>query len=226
MIFPLKIRSDYLKMLALIAMTLDHIDRVFTHTEWLSNTIGRMAFPIFAYLLIFNFSKYHPIKKYVIRLSFFALLTELVLFQFHSDMNNILFTFLYALIFLELIETIGKYVYPLFLKYYFSILLFFTSLSFTQNLSYGPMGFLFLISLYAYLKEKSRINYFAVLLSGFFINWGAFSAIFWTLATLILLLSGIKIVKTMHRFNKYFFYIYYPLHLLILYALKRVLEIL
>ena len=224
--FPLKIRSDYLKLFALLAMTLDHIDRVFTHTEGLSNTIGRMAFPIFAYLLIFNFSVYHPIKKYVIRLSFFALLTQLVLFLFHSDMNNILFTFLYVLIFLELIETIDKYVYPPLLKYYFSILIFFASLSFTGNLSYGPMGFLFLISLYAYLKEKSHLNYFAVLLSGFFINWGNFSAVFWTLITLMLLLSGIKMVKTTHRFNKYFFYIYYPLHLLILYALKRFLEIL
>ena len=221
MIFPIKLRSDFLKLFALIAMTLDHINRIFIHTDFLSTSIGRTAFPIFSFLLLSNFCTYHPVKKYIFRLSFFAVLTEVIFYIFHFEARwNILFTFLNALIFLELAEKNDGQDYSLFLKRYFLILLFLSFLSFTPMLSYGPMGFFFLIALYAYFKDKSKLNYFAVLLSGFFINFGSIVAIFWTLLTLIILLSGIQIVRKPRLINKWFFYIYYPLHLLLLHLLK------
>ena len=60
----LKIASDSLKLMALIAMTLDHIDKILGFGGYLGCTIGRTAFPIFAYLLIQHFCVFHPVKKY------------------------------------------------------------------------------------------------------------------------------------------------------------------
>ena len=218
----LSIQADWVKLWALIAMTADHIDRIITHTEWIGNTIGRMAFPIFAYLIITNYCTVHPFKKYVVRLGFFSVFTELLLYHFRPS-SNILLTFLWVLIYLEAGEYICKKTKsPLWQGYWMSFL-FFLMLPLILSANYSLFGFLFMMALYAYHKSPSKMNYAAVLLAGASMNFYSVWSVLFTLITLIMLLSGIKIVKGLRLIKWWGFYFYYPLHILLLCCLKDLL---
>ena len=47
----LRLSGSQLKMLALITMTIDHIGFIFFPQVWWLRAIGRLAFPIFAYMI-------------------------------------------------------------------------------------------------------------------------------------------------------------------------------
>ena len=217
------IQSDYIKLWALIAMTADHIDRVIAHTDWISQTIGRMAFPIFAYLVIFNFYTYRPFKKYVIRLGFFGCLTTLLLNYFKPGDMNILFTFLWAILYLGISEFIcQKTKSPLWQGYWMSFL-FAVMLPLILMAEYSLYGFLFMTALYVYFKTPSQLNYWAVLITAVAMNFYSVWAVIFSLLTTILLVSGIKIVKGSRLIKWWGFYFYYPLHQLLIYCIKDLL---
>lgn len=65
-----------LKIIAIISMLIDHIGAVFFPEVAVLRMIGRMAFPIFAYLLVEGFCYTHDVKKYMMRLGIFALISE------------------------------------------------------------------------------------------------------------------------------------------------------
>jgi len=219
----ISIQADYLKLLALVAMTVDHANKIIAHTEWLSSTIGRMAFPIFAYLIISNFCTYHPFKKYVVRLGFFCIFTELILRCFTPDFPNVLSTFLWGIIYIEASEFICQKTKSSLWQGYWMSFLFFLLLPLILSADYSLLGFFFLMALYVYHKFPSKLNYGAVLITGVGMNFFSVWAVIFTLLTLIGLLSGIKIVKGLRLIKWWGFYFYYPLHLLLIYCLKELM---
>lgn len=96
-------RNDMLKLLALVTMLVDHIGYMFFPNEMLFRIIGRLAFPIFAYQIALGYSRTSNLKKYVLRLSLFALITQLPYSFFSPDIKfnpihfNVLFTFIAAI---------------------------------------------------------------------------------------------------------------------------------
>jgi len=217
------VQSDYIKLWALIAMTVDHFDRIIGHTEWLGNTIGRMAFPIFAFLIVSNYCIYHPFKKYVVRLAFFGCFTNLILHYFRPESGNILFTFLWAILFLEACEFITKKTRVPLWQAYWMAFLFFLMLPLILVADYSLFGFFFIMSLYAYQKMPTKLNYITVLITALCINFYSVWAVIFTLVTVITLLSGIKITKGFRLIKWWGFYFYYPLHILLLCCLKDLL---
>ncbi|MDF2593180.1 MAG: conjugal transfer protein TraX [Clostridia bacterium] len=93
-------RNDLLKLLALATMLVDHIGYMYFPNEMLFRIIGRLAFPIFAYQIALGYSRTSNLKKYVLRLSLFALITQVPYSFFSPEMKfnplhfNVLFTFL------------------------------------------------------------------------------------------------------------------------------------
>ncbi|HHX36910.1 MAG TPA: hypothetical protein GX717_02900 [Clostridiaceae bacterium] len=70
-----------MKWLALLFMTLDHFALYFDghipHLLWfVCRAVGRLAFPMFAYLLVLGYRRTRSLTKYFIRLAVFALLTQ------------------------------------------------------------------------------------------------------------------------------------------------------
>ena len=56
-------RNDVLKILAMVTMLIDHVGYMFFPGQMIYRTIGRLAFPIFAYQIAIGYSKTSNLKK-------------------------------------------------------------------------------------------------------------------------------------------------------------------
>lgn len=71
----LTIPVDVAKIFALIAMTADHAPKVLALPGIINDTLGRMAFPLFAFLIIQNYCRTHAFWKYAVRLGILCVLS-------------------------------------------------------------------------------------------------------------------------------------------------------
>jgi hypothetical protein len=213
-------QTDYVKLFALVAMTLDHVPKIFGYRCFLNDTVGRMAFPLFAFLIIQNFYQFHPIKKYLIRLGGFGILSSVLLYPFETVGYSVLFEFFWALLFIECCEQFCQRVKTFYWQFYWLAILFLMILPFILVSDYSILGFFFLMSLYAYMKNKTKVNYLAVLICATMLNFGGIIPVVSTLITTIALLSFIDIKGGKRLIKWWGFYLYYPLHQVLLYSLR------
>lgn len=106
--------SSALHILAMAFMLLDHmLATVIIGQQWMT-VVGRLAFPIFAFLLVEGFYHTHDIRKYLKRMLIFALVSEIpfdlmaeggVFVPFHQ---NVMWTFLIALLGMWELEKVRK----------------------------------------------------------------------------------------------------------------------
>ncbi|MGM0379505.1 MAG: TraX family protein [Bacillota bacterium] len=188
-------RNDLLKLFAMFTMLIDHIGYLFFPNILLFRTIGRMAFPIFAYHLSIGYSKTSNLRNYIIRLFIFGLITYIPYSFFNPKLKfnpfklNILFTLGISLIFIYLYDNAKKH-FTLFiekkdLKYILfsiiSIIFMFFILIFDNQLStffpkggleYGAYGIL-LVLIFHLFKDKpiKLIISFIILNFGYAFNY-------------------------------------------------------
>ena len=108
------IKKEALQLLAVIFMLLDHIWATYMSVgDWMTY-VGRMAFPIFAFLIAEGFSHTSDIKKYILRLTAFAVASEIPFNLFYSSRwfnpyhQNAIFTLLLGLLAITVIESLRK----------------------------------------------------------------------------------------------------------------------
>ena len=104
------ISSFTLHIIAMLLMLCDHLwATVLSQYAWLT-WVGRLAYPIFAFMLVEGYFHTHNLKKYLGRLLFWAILSELpfnlmsgggLIYPYHQ---NVLWTFLLGLLFITGIE--------------------------------------------------------------------------------------------------------------------------
>lgn len=164
-----------LKILAMVCMVCSHMSStIFWGKHWL-DCIGRLAFPIFAFLLAEGFRHTKDFKKYLTRLFLFALVTELPfnlmseggpLYPFHQ---NVLFTFCIALAAMRQIEKgkdapTSRYVLRVVVVTVVSYLAGFVT--FVDYFGYGV-----LMVLLFYLFHEKPYGWVVELLVMVYINW-------------------------------------------------------
>lgn len=105
-----QISSAGLHILAMGFMLCDHLwAMLFPAAGWLT-CIGRIAFPIFAFMAVEGFFHTHNLRRYLLRLLIWAILTEIPFnlmyggSTFYPYHQNVLWTFLLSLLIISLIE--------------------------------------------------------------------------------------------------------------------------
>ena len=200
-----------LKVLAIISMLADHVGAVlYPEAVWLRYA-GRLAFPIFCFLLVEGYYHTGNVAKYMARLGIFALISEIPFdLAFHQTLwfpakQNVFVTLFIGLGMLWGLERERECIIRV------GIVLLSMWASEFLCCDYGFMGVL-LIAVFGITRGKNTARYLA----------GAVWNVFWpsriqtagALAMLpIALYNGQK-----GRSMKYFFYLFYPVHLFILYV--------
>lgn len=187
--------------------------------------IGRIAFPIFCFLLIEGFQKTHDRKKYALRLFIFALVSELpfdLAFKariFDMTYQNVFFTLFFGFLALLAYDKISqkswlekplgdKAVRPLLSAAALAVCAAAAEL---LRADYGALGVLMITVLYVFRTKKP-----AMIAAGCV-------AFAWELtAPLAFIPIGFYNGKRGLKL-KYMFYLFYPLHLLILYGIAACL---
>jgi len=222
--------SSGLKVIAVITMLIDHVASVLLRENpvvllqiadyqltlyTLMRTIGRIAFPIFAFLLAEGFHYTSDRKKYGIRLLVFAFISEIPWNFEHTgklfySSQNVFFTLLLGFLGLCVIEelkTAAKKTKGI------ALLLALLLISIVLRADYGCSGFGFIL-LMGLLREYPVFR--AVIGSCFLSSrWQA------GMAFIPIAFYNGKRGFIKGRVLKILFYVIYPLHMLILYLIKE-----
>lgn len=178
--------------------------------------IGRIAFPLFALLIVEGFRKSSNVFKYFVRIFVLALISEipfnLMLFNkfFCFDLQNVLFTYLAALLMLICIKIVGQaqiFLHILFLAIGVTICYFLKT-------DYWLEGMLLIFVLYEFRHDLNAKCLAALVITLFssvenFYGAGALSIIF------IYFYDERKGYFDVKRFS----YVFFPLHMLVLYGI-------
>jgi hypothetical protein len=211
---------ELLKWVAIITMTVDHVGVILYPEFEVLRLIGRLSFPLFAYLLIVGSETTRNVRNYFIRLFVFALISQVPFFLALDygpfDSLNIFFTLSAGLLFIHFFKktsllVLGPVVAALVLPFDYSI-----------------YGIAVIGSMYI-LKENTKLGVAALIMLNalFLVPWNIQFLSISTIPLIVLHKNGsLKITReTTEGFKiplwrKYFFYVYYPLHLTLLYAIK------
>lgn len=226
------LNGNMLKIIACFAMLLDHIGYTFIQNHnsslylWLSCVIGRLAFPIFIFLLAEGLYYTRDRKKYVGRMCLFALVSEIpynLMMSgklFDLTRQNVYFTLALGLImcvFIEKIEENTKDKELIMLLFECACVAIFAAIAQLLHFDYGAFGIIAIYLCYVFREFPlvAGITESIVLAS---MGSGELAVIF---SPLILMFYNGKRGKLN---LKYPFYIFYPAHILVL-GIIRVLLI-
>lgn len=216
------INALVLKLIALATMILDHYGAIFQPDQIIFRMIGRLAFPIYCFLLVEGFVHSNNLKKYARRLFIFAFISELPFdYAFYGGINwshqNIFFTLFIGLIAICLVE--NRYIKKSIAAPLVGLGAAF--LATVMSVDYSFIGIIYILGFY-YTKDLGslrRISTVAILM--FFTNLALTGHIqqYSLLALpIILLYNGAPSPR--HPVIKHSFYWAYPLHLLVFAILK------
>ncbi len=103
-------RNDVLKLIALVTMLIDHVGYMFFEDMRIFRTIGRIAFPIFAYQLAMGFRHTSNRVRYLGRLVIFSIISYFPYIYFDPNLEknpltfSIMFQLLLGFIMLQCLE--------------------------------------------------------------------------------------------------------------------------
>jgi len=217
------------KIIAVVSMLIDHIGYFFVDNNVWLRLIGRLAFPIFAFFIAEGMKHTKSRKKYILTLFVFALITQIPYgFLFGFEKMNVLFTFLIAVLLIELIDNYKSLqIVSVALLTLISVMTLILGLIFV--IDYGFCGVGFILILY-YIKKDwlkyllacltillfslHQILMFGPTIFGWICNVGIVSILL-----LAFLYNGQK-----GKLNlKYFFYIFYPLHFVVILIINLII---
>lgn len=205
-----------LKVIALVSMTVDHIAYyLMDHGTLLYDvmrTVGRMAFPIFVFLLVEGYGHTRSTRKYALSLLAFALISEIPWWLLnHDNTHNVFFTLLLGLIVIEGINKLGKK--PLL---WAVLIITICTIAIFLHVDYEYSGILLICTFHIFKPDKVTKCLLATL---FMYQYGVIGL--WLGLAVILCYNGQRgFIKG--QYTKYLWYAYYPLHLMTITILLQV----
>ncbi len=238
------ISSFTLHIIAMALMLLDHLWATVLSDYSILNQLGRLAFPIFAFMIAEGFYHTKNAKKYLLRMFIFALISEIpfnlmvgssVIYYVHQ---NVMWTFLLAIVSLMIFEKLKeKHIALQIIFFPITVLVFYCVGMFTF-IDYHGEGIL-MVMLFYFTRAKEdtptwkRLLFMLIQLFGmYYINcellkglvipvtlFGKeFEIVQQGLALFALPLIWCYSGKQgpYNKGIKYFYYLFYPVHLLVL----------
>lgn len=200
-------RNDILKLIGIIAMTIDHLAGILIISDvtyFIMRSIGRLAIPIFAYHIAVGYEHTRNFKRYALRLLLLAIISQPIFMLFTTDIN-IVFYLLIGLISIRLYDLYHGLRIPLFL--------FFICMQWVGFYGYVIISIL----LFHLLCKRMVLN---IVLQGIMMSYVAVTSTLWHL----FFIAGVAVTYVKWKIHvtlpRYTFYLFYPGHLLILYVLK------
>lgn len=227
--------SFALHIIAMIFMLCDHMWATILDYEWLT-CLGRIAFPIFAFLITEGYIHTSNINKYIKRMMIFAIITEIPfnlmvsaspIYPFHQ---NVLWTFVISLLTLKYLNFDNtKNIFKSIL-----IILLAIIIATVTMCDYFGAGVMMVVGFYIFRKSKllqllMMIYVNMILIQGYSypIDIAGYTYYFPQQGFALLSLIFIWLYNGKQGYHakwfKIFCYAFYPLHMLILYILTIVL---
>lgn len=212
-----------LKLIAIIAMLIDHIGYVLYPEIKFLRWIGRIAFPLFVYQLVEGYEKTSNLKNYFKRLILFAIISEipfdLALFgvPFCWNHQNVYFELVLCLLALVLLDK-TKDLSPIvrwagiFMACLTSILL---------RADYDAFGILLAILFYLF-KDNFVIHAIGMAVLSYVFSSTTQLFCLFSLPFIVMYNDKLKAYK-LSKPIQFAFYVFYPLHILLIYIIKTII---
>jgi len=219
--------SFILKIIACIIMFIDHLKYIIPGEPLFMSAIGRLAFPIFSFQLVEGYSHTKNVKKYLFRLLLFALIAQIPFsMYFETTTLNTLFTLFLGML--------GIYVYEYFksnkiIGFTFIILLMTLAELLKTDYSYYGVGIIFIFHILKNKKALKTIAFslftilFFILYTDAYLLGANILQVFTNTEFMTLLICTLAGIIPCLLYNgkqgpkmKYFFYLFYPLHIILL----------
>ena len=211
---------ELLKVIAIVTMALDHIYVILYPDLLLLHIIGRLAFPLFAYLIVLGIESTEKPRKYMITLLAFALISQVPYFLAFEiqpfERLNILFTlFLSAVTLyfynkkspLAFIPLLLSIIFPTEGTYY--VVLMVVGMKLLKETPKLGIIALFAVNLqFLIIPDVQILSLFAVPLVFLHVKG-------WLKKEILIPESSLS-----YSLRKYMFYLFYPLHLSLLFLIK------
>ncbi|MDO4197952.1 MAG: TraX family protein [Erysipelotrichaceae bacterium] len=239
------ISSFILHIIAMLCMFLDHLWGTLLPDRYILTCIGRLAFPIFAFLIVEGYFHTSDIKKYLLRLFVTAVISEIpfnlmvsgsIFYPYHQ---NVLWGFILAILLMCLLDKLKEKLHKrlmdlLYVVFFFGGILIGAFLLYDYNIIAIPT----VLTFYFFHERKwwsllctiIMLYYLNVyLLGGYYYPINIFGFYFELDEQSLALLSLIPIYlykgeQGYHsKWFTYFSYLFYPVHMLILYLLMHIL---
>ncbi|MGB3072850.1 MAG: TraX family protein [Candidatus Moraniibacteriota bacterium] len=202
-----------LKWLALVSMIYDHVVRLLFMGPVLGSAtaFGRLAFPLFAFILAYNLARPNAdarvYRRLILRLVGFGFLAlPASLYLVGVQQFNILFTFAVFVALLWIFR-----LRPLWFALPVALIVF---VSAGSQVEYGWYGLTLALSLAYFVQRGVTLDAVTVLTIGF-MALAASNGSHWGTLSLPIILIASQVSLPFPR-NKWFFYIFYPAHLTVI----------
>ncbi|MFD2114726.1 TraX family protein [Paenibacillus yanchengensis] len=209
-----------MQLIAMLTMLIDHIGVVFFPEDSSWRIIGRLAFPLYAYLLVQGYHRTRNIKKYMVRLSLLAIIAQLPFSLLFStwELNAI------VTLWVGLLTIYALDVAPRRVEWKFAIVAGAVFVSLLIPFDYGIYGLL-LILIYRYAPQKLWLVWhlalniiIGLLLFGWVIQQ-------FSIFSTILLVYMPLVVNQLEKSSvpRWLWRSFYPAHLAVLWVLQQVM---
>ena len=237
-----KLNRNHLKLIALVSMLIDHVGVIFCSSlpiiiYNILRSIGRIAFPIFAYFIAEGFYYTKNRRKYMLTLLIFSIISQPI---FYLITNNAIF---FNVLITFLISTILMFLYDKFYReqsdtkqmmfYLLFGLVIATCIIFSMfniTCDYGLFGILLTFLFYVYKNNTNKQLICFLILLGIKVLFDSFVLYKPSFDTFCLLFELLSIPLICLYNNKkgnlnlkYLFYWFYPAHILLLYIIKLII---
>jgi len=238
-----------IKLIAIVTMVVDHAGIVFFPGVIAFRIIGRIAFPLFAFFITEGFRHTRSVKKYLFRLFFCAVLFQIPDWVFGSEtMRRIFISWgwesvpqvnyvlnIFATLFLGLAAiSLYEKLKEKHIAYSWTAVTAMAVIAQIIGADYGAYGVFYIIVFYIAGKDIRKILIGGVILHGLYALYEAVSS--YAVSGVIAFPHSIQLYSLLSigiialyngeqgRKMKYFFYLFYPFHMIVLYVIDALIK--